>query len=395
MGDHKNEALTKNIEERYHGFQPMQLVEFDGKNLLSGLNISIPNGKFVTVDQTTNLEGLPPGPWFIKAQVLQGSRGKRGWIKLITTHDELLPTLQGLCTAIDSEPCAGFLLESATPHQSEWLLSIDIDRATGKRRIHLAKEGGQEVAALQTYIIEKEQDWRMIIAPAEIITVARKLYDGMTQHDILTVEINPLAILEDGSCIALDAKIELDDAASVRHPEWKGFCTLSRHGRVRSERETAFMQLVADGSTLGRYVELDGDVAMILSGGGASLVAMDALTTAGGKPANYLEMSGNPDPNYVRQAAHIAFSHPHLHGVWIAGSFANFTDIQTTVMAALSALEEKGLRIPVVIRRDGPRAAEAEQEARAWADRLSIPLCFHRADTDLDTSAKELLALMS
>jgi succinyl-CoA synthetase beta subunit len=135
-------------------------------------------------------------------------------------------------------------------------------------------------------------------------------------------------------------------------------------------------------------VELDGDVAVILSGGGASLLAMDALMRAGIKPSNYLESSGNPDPESLRKAAAIVLSKPGLKALWIAGSFANFTDIQATVMAVLGAMDDTNVRLPVVVRRDGPSADIAQTEAAAWAKEHGVTLTFHRGDTDLETSSQ-------
>ena len=66
-------------------------------------------------------------------------------------------------------------------------------------------------------------------------------------------------------------------------------------------------------------------------------MAIDALTKAGGKPANYVEMSGNPDPVAVCEAVKIVLSKPGIKAIWIAGSFANFTDIQATVGATLQS----------------------------------------------------------
>ena len=171
--------------------------------------------------------------------------------------------------------------------------------------------------------------------------ILSKLKAAMEKNDALSIEINPLAILADGSYVALDAKVELDGAAAFRHPEWSELHRLATP------------------------IELDGDIAVILSGGGASIVALDALQRAGGRPANYIEMSGNPDPESVRRASKIVLAKPGIRAIWIAGSYANFTDIQATVDATLAAADDVNLRVPVVIRRDGPNAEEASKTRRA------------------------------
>jgi succinyl-CoA synthetase beta subunit len=167
-----------------------------------------------------------------------------------------------------------------------------------------------------------------------------------------------LAEREDGSFVALDAKIAMEELSTVDS------------------------------------IELDGDIALILSGGGASLVALDALLTAGGRPANFVELSGNPDSTFVREAAGRVFSKPGLKAVWVAGSYANFTDIAAMLSAIRDAYDEADLSIPFVVRRDGPSTDQARQETLAWAKEKNIPCLFHRADTDLEASAKALLSLI-
>jgi succinyl-CoA synthetase beta subunit len=81
--------------------------------------------------------------------------------------------------------------------------------------------------------------------------------------------------------------------------------------------------------------------------------------------------------------------------VWIAGSFANFTDIQATVNGVLAAIADLDLRVPVVIRRDGPNADAAKADAEQWAKDHGVTLQFHRADTDMDASARAVVELMN
>ena len=169
---------------------------------------------------------------------------------------------------------------------------------------------------------------------------------------------------------------------------------LSPYNRAMTEREKAYGELIRTAGhrgTLGTYLELDGDIAVIFSGGGASLVAFDALIAAGGKPANYVEMSGNPDPESVRLASKIVLSKPGIKALWIAGSFANFTDIEATISAMLNAVDEQAPNIPIVIRRDGPNAQAAQEEAARWSITHGQIIRFDRADVDFDTSARSVI----
>lgn len=374
----------------------MLLIEHDGKGLLRKLNVTVPEGVFASLDEAVSVFTALDWthPWYLKAQVLQGRRGKSGLVRRVERAEDVASVVEAIRAQLGSTPCAGLLADPAVPHDVEWLVSCDLEREQGCLRINYSAEGGMGVEGATSRLIRDASDWEKVDVPPAVKTVLRALHGAMTVHDALSIEINPLAILSDGSCIALDAKVELDDAAWSRHPEWAEFFSHRLRGTGKTEREQAFNALLDEAGhrgTMGRYVELDGDVAVILSGGGASLLAMDALMRVGIKPGNYLESSGNPDPESLRKAARIVLSKPGLKALWIAGSFANFTDIQATVMAVLGAMDDTGIRLPIVVRRDGPNADIAQEEATAWAEAHTLPLTFHRGDTDLETSAQAVL----
>jgi succinyl-CoA synthetase beta subunit len=377
----------------------MKLIERDAKHLLRAYGIAVPAHAFLSIDDD-HVAGACASvrfPVYLKPQVLQGRRGQSGWIRRCESEADVAVQIGELRRALGSTPCAGFLCEEAVPCVTEYLAGVDLDAQRGCYRASFSSNGGADVSGAATWPIVTEERIGQIPAPAHIRDVIFRLYDLVRSEDAISAEINPLVVRSDGSSVALDAKIELDDAAIFRHPERERFCTLSQTGKNLSERERAYLQLlenVGHRGTLGRYVELDGEIAVILSGGGASLVAMDALISAGGQPANYVEMSGNPDPASVYEASRIVFSKPGLKAVWIAGSFANFTNIQTTVNAALRAFQDSGLGIPVVIRRDGPNAEAARSDAIAWGRARGVPVQFDLADVDLNQSAQAVVALL-
>lgn len=378
----------------------MFLIEHDGKQILKQLGIAIPEGVFASLEEAeTKFLALDwSHPWYLKAQVLQGRRGKSGLVRRVDQANQLPEIIASMREILGATPCAGLLADPAVPHEAEWLMSVDLDREVGALRVNYSPEGGMAVAKAQSVTIQSEADWQKMQAPTSLVMLAKTLYQAMAKNDALSMEINPLAILSDDSAIALDAKIELDDAAWSRHPEWVELISHRLRGVGKTEREQAFNLLLDSAGhrgTMGRYIELDGDVAVILSGGGASLVAMDSLMHVGLKPGNYLEASGNPDPESLRKAAAIVLSKPGLKALWIAGSFANFTDIQATVMAVLGAMDDTGIRLPIVVRRDGPNADAGQAQALEWAKAHDLPLTFHRGDTDLETSAKAVANCLS
>jgi succinyl-CoA synthetase beta subunit len=132
------------------------------------------------------------------------------------------------------------------------------------------------------------------------------------------------------------------------------------------------------------------------SGGGASLTAMDALIKNGGKPANYTEYSGNPSKEKVQKLTKVVLSKPDLHGLWIVGAVANFTDVYETLSGIIEGLREtekelgRKFDFPIVIRRGGPRDKEAFEMLRQVKD---FDLHLYGEETSISQSAEIMARL--
>ncbi len=375
----------------------MKLIEAEGKQLLKEAGIAIPDGVLLSLDVTSWPEETAwEGPRYCKAQVLRGRRGTSGLVQRVAASSEAGQAFERIRSALGGVPSSGIYCEREVEHQNEWFISVDCDRMSGMIRVSVSHEGGAQVAKAQSILISSENSLDALALPIGVHQTVQKLIRLMSERDCLLIEINPLVMTSTGVAMALDAKIEIDEAALFRHPEYAKLTCLSPLHRTPTARELEYSALV-DGvgyrGTFGHYVELEGDVVLLLSGGGASLVALDALMLAGGKAANYVEMSGNPDPKAVYQATKIACSKPGIRAIWIAGSHANFTDINATVSQMLLAIEELGLRIPVVIRRDGPNTELASATALEWSKRQGIPLKFFDSNTSLEDAAQALMEL--
>lgn len=344
----------------------MRLVEADAKRIVHEAGILIPDSFFLDRTALTWPSDRPwNGPVVIKAQVREGRRGKRGLIQIADSIEEAARILEELARI----ECAGFLVEKKIDIAEEWLVSAMVDRSVSDVRIHLSSKGGAEARETETFAVDAIPAERF---PVEVVDLARKLGRLLVRHDALCIEINPFVKVSTGEWMALDAKIELDDAALGRH----------------ADREIRFPEVIDS------IVNLDGDIALLLSGGGASLIALDALARVGGRAANYAEASGNPSPELMTDLAKRILSKQGLRGLWIAGSHANFTDIEATVKAVLEVASSMGWNKPIVIRRDGPNVEAAKTAAKAWAEKHQVTLRFHDSNVSLDASASELMTLL-
>ena len=202
--------------------------------------------------------------------------------------------------------------------------------------------------------------------------LVEKLLALFTELDATLVEINPLAELSDGSTIALDAKIELDDSARFRHPElFERFETdgagdaMMDDGAPGTERERRAAELGL------RLIELGGDVAILANGAGLTMASMDAVVAAGGRPANFLEIGGDAYTKAV-PALELVLAQPGVTSLLVnfCGAFAR-CDVMTA--GVIDAWEALGGNLPGGLPINFSIAGTGQDEARAMVrDRLGI-----------------------
>ncbi|MBI4059126.1 acetate--CoA ligase family protein [Candidatus Microgenomates bacterium] len=366
----------------------MILYEFEGKKLLVSAGISVPNSQLIeSASEKINLTA----PLVLKAQVLSGKRKDVGGIVVVDEISNLKSQISNLLRKeINKEKVEKILVEEKVDYEGpEYYISISYDTDSRGPVLTISESGGTgvEERKVQVYPISPlNPDLPVTDIPVEIL---QKLVNLFFDQDMLLLEINPLVKTKDNQWLALDAKINLDDTARDRHQEWN-FPPRAVAGHSPTEAEIAAKKIDEGdyrGTAGSTYFDLDGDIAILASGGGASLTAMDALLTAGGKPANYTEYSGNPPREKVTKLTQIVLSKPNLHGLWIVGAVANFTDIYETLSGFTEALRQVKPKpnYPIVIRRGGPRDTEAFEMLKNVRD---FDLHIYGAETSINESAK-------
>jgi succinyl-CoA synthetase beta subunit len=347
----------------------MKLNEFQSKQLFSKYGIAIPHGSLVTT-----IEQIPKGveDVYVKAQVLFGDRKKAGGIIRARNGAEVTEAVRSLLGKnLKGEEVSAVLVEEGIDAIAEHYLSISFDSAARGPVLSINKIGGSGINEAHVLPINAITGPTLastteVLAAAgflkeeipllyEIVQSLWRLVEG--EYAVLA-EINPLFKTKNATYIAGDAKVILDD--EKYNP---------------TER---------------RYIEMNGDIAMMLSGGGASMLLMDALLEAGGTPANYTEYSGNPPAAVVEELTKKVLGKPGLRGCLVAGGAANFTDIYETLsgfLAGLRALPTKPV-YPIVIRRDGPRRAEAFDMLRAAGEAEGYDFHLYDADTPMIDAAR-------
>ena len=185
--------------------------------------------------------------------------------------------------------------------------------------------------------------------------------------DATLVELNPVAVTAAGDVVAVGGLIEMDDAALFRHPEihWRP------HGLTEREAMVADADRRLPGPSV-RYVELDGDVGLLVGGGGAGLYEHDLLVKAGGRPANHSDMGAGVSADKLDVLIEAVLAHPNLSRLLVGYNFLQMARCDLIVERLLAALDRRGLGngdLPIVIRLDG---LEAERARRLAADRPGL-----------------------
>jgi succinyl-CoA synthetase beta subunit len=370
------------------------LFEFEGKHILSEDGIEVPKSVLITSEG----QEIPlKFPIFLKAQVLSGKRKDAGGIILVNDIKELKNEVRNLfLKTINGEAVTSILAEEKLDFDKEYYLSVSYNTDLRSPVISFSETGGSGIEDRGFKIIPVDPitlDFDKKELPEVIQNFIPNLLKSFFDNDCLLLEINPLVVSK-GKLVALDAKVNLDDTAFGRHKE-RTFPPRSAPGHTPTQNEIDAKKIDENdyrGTAGSAYFDFDGDIAILASGGGASLTAMDALLAAGGSPANYTEYSGNPPKEKVEKLTQIVLSKKGLHGLWVVGAVANFTDIYETLSGFLEALRKIDPRpkFPIVIRRGGPNDKKAFEMLKTVKD---FDFHLYGQETSITKSAKIMAGL--
>lgn len=351
----------------------MKLTESEGKELFRAYGIETP--EFELIQPAGGQAGLSY-PFMLKSQVLAGDRKAKGGIAVIRNQEEFDAERDNLFDrAIDGFLPEYLLAEAFIAAEQEIYVSFSYASDSRGPMLSLNSKGGSGIESATLVPIDvlagfdREDAEHALssaqIAPApSVVSTVCNLWNLFQSEKLFLAEINPLFVLADGRAVAGDAKVGRDDALLP--------------------------------STEKVIVPLGGDIAVIASGGGASMLNIDILMRAGGKPANYVEYSGNPPASVVEELTMRVLAQPGLTGAWVVGGTANFTDIYETLSGFAAGL----LRVspkpayPIVVRRDGPRQKEAKEMLEAFAKEHGFNLSVFGPELSMAESADFLLEQM-
>ena len=308
----------------------MRLLEYQGKQLFAAAGIPVPPGNVAqSVDEAVAIMRANPSPSVVKAQVLVGGRGKVGGIKFASDERDVVePATAILGMTIKGEIAKRIWIEQRVDIVKELYLSIAVDRKTKRPIIIASAMGGMDIeevaatspGAIAKYAIDPAMGYwpfvgRRVAAQAGIpkevtsqfVDILGKLYALFFDVGAMLVEINPLAITQDGRLVASDAKVDIDDNGLFRHKELEAWRTDLPSDALEDRARKAGLA----------YVHLEGNVGIIGNGAGLVMATLDAVKAAGGEPANFLDVGGGAKADIVREAVNIVTADPKVKALFI------------------------------------------------------------------------------
>ncbi|MGE3391638.1 MAG: ADP-forming succinate--CoA ligase subunit beta [Gammaproteobacteria bacterium] len=358
----------------------MNLHEYQAKRLFAEYGVPVLPGQPATTaeEAVVHAQALGGEAWLVKAQVHAGGRGKAGGVKFARSLDDVRSAAQALLgtrlvtkqSGPAGQPINCVLVDSAAQIAHELYLGAVVDRGSRRVTFMASRAGGMDIEEVAAATPEKIftaqvdpvlglQDYqaRRLGFALELDDTQRKqlarilkgLYRLFIDKDLSLVEINPLAILADGSLAALDGKINLDDNALYRQTiaEW-------RDASQEDEKERRAKEFDLN------YVTLDGNIACMVNGAGLAMATMDIVKLSGGEPANFLDVGGGTTAQRVAEAFKIICSDPNVKAI-LVNIFGGIVRCDLIATGIIQAVKEVGVNVPVVVRLEGTNVTEGKR----------------------------------
>ena len=360
----------------------MNIHEYQAKEIFRKFDVPVPRGKIAfSVEQAEEAAAeLGTLPLVLKAQIYAGGRGKGGGVKLAKNAEEvkqLASEILGMTlvthqTGPEGRVVKKLLIEEALPIEKELYLSVFADRNTAKIVFMASEAGGMEIE--QVAAKTPDRIIKVYINPLigmkgyhagelafglnlrgnlvnHFTGMVSRLYELFTGYDCSLVEINPLALTENGRFAALDAKINFDDNALYRHEDILEYRDVDEEDPFEVEASRYGLN----------YIRMPGgNIGNMVNGAGLAMATMDLIQQAGAAPANFLDVGGGASAEQVENGFRIILSDPAVKGVLI-NIFGGILRCDTLAHGIVEAAKKVKIQVPVVIRLEGTNFEEGRR----------------------------------
>jgi succinyl-CoA synthetase beta subunit len=384
----------------------MKIHEYQAKALLAAYGVPVPQGEVVfnAADAAGVATRLGGGAVVVKAQIHAGGRGKGGGVKVVKGPDEARAAADKMLgmnlvtyqTGPHGQQVQRVLVEQGVRIQRELYLGIVLDRTSERLVLMVSPEGGVEIEKVAEESPEKifkafihpglgltafqtrQLAFALGLQGPQVAAAGRMmmaLYNAFVATDASLLEINPLIVTDDGSLLALDAKMNFDDNALYRHADIK---------ELRDASEEAPLEVEASKFSL-NYIKLDGTIGCMVNGAGLAMATMDIIKLAGGEPANFLDVGGGANAEQIKNAFRILMADTSVKAVFI-NIFGGILRCDVLAEGVIAAVKDLGVPVPIVVRMEGTNVEKGKQML------VESGLKFATADT-MSEGARKVVAL--
>lgn len=358
----------------------MDLFEYQARELFAKHGVPVLKGIVATTPEEAKAAAEEIGGLtVIKAQVKTGGRGKAGGVKLAKSPEEAYEHAKAILGMdIKGHTVHRVLVADGADIAEEYYFSLLLDRANRSYLAMCSVEGGMEIEQLAAErpealakievdpLVGLDQAKAEEIAKAagfsaelqeKVVPVLVKLGEVYTKEDATLVEVNPLVLTPEGTILALDGKVSLDDNAEFRQPEHEALVDKSAENPLEAKAKQFDLN----------YVKLDGEVGIVGNGAGLVMSTLDVVAYAGEnhgnvKPANFLDIGGGASAEVMATGLEIILGDEQVKSVFV-NVFGGITACDAVADGIVKALEILGdaATKPLVVRLDGNNVAEGRR----------------------------------
>ena len=356
----------------------MNLHEHQAKQLFSQYGLPINRGIAChSIEETEHaLSQLNGNIFAVKCQIHAGGRGKAGGVKLVKNAEQarqfaeqwLGKRMRTFQTDSKGLPVNTIYVEETCEIERELYLGAVIDRSSQKVVFMASSAGGMEIEEIARNTPElihkinldpltnaqpfqaRELAFKLGLKGTEIqqfVTIFLQLAKLFLEKDLSLLEVNPLVVTKQQNLICLDAKAVIDNNALYRHPELKALEDESQE----DPREAYAAQWELN------YVALNGNIGCMVNGAGLAMGTMDMIKLQGGEPANFLDVGGGATKERVAEAFKLILSDSQIKAV-LVNIFGGIVRCDLIAEGIISAVNEVGVKVPVVVRLEGTNAEQ-------------------------------------
>jgi succinyl-CoA synthetase beta subunit len=349
----------------------MRFYEYESKEIVRRAGIPTSKGGFAKTPEEARARAEEVGgPVVIKSQVLTGGRMKAGGVQFADPPDEAAKHAEDVLELeINGQRPRGVLVDERVQVKQEYYAGVVWDGLRKQPVILFSDMGGidiEEVAEqhpdhvgrghFSNLLPFSDFQAKQVIASVgvtgralnRLTPVVTRLAELFAERDMTLAEINPLAELEDGTFVAVDAHMEMENEARGRHKELLEALGVgeeeTREAREPTPFEIAGAEVDAQDhrGVAGNVTEFDGNLGLVIGAGGGSLTLFDAVRAHGGKPANYCEIGGNPSVRKACGLAKLVLEKPGVERIAVMMSIVSNTRVDIVARGVIKACVELG-----------------------------------------------------